>query len=413
MSVIIGAKTIEQLDDNLAATELTLTPEEIGETRRGERAQARISRLDARPHGRRPRAGAEGEGVRISPPAGRAAISTGGGDVAQGQMGRDRRRQDRDRKGDPGDAAGQGLGNRRDRLARSGKARAAAEKLGIPRAYGSYEELLADPEIEAIYNPLPNEEHVPWTLKALAAGKHVLCEKPIALDAEEARQLIDARNRSGKLVAEAFMVRFHPQWRRARELARDGTIGEAQAIQTFFSYRLLDPDNVRNRPPGGGGLYDIGCYAILTARYIFGAEPTRVVATIDWDPKFKTDRLASALLEFPGGRQLTFTVGTQSSAHQRVTIMGDKGRIEVMIPFNAPPDRPTEIAIDTGADLLGGGRRVETFPVCDQYTLQGDAFSRAIVDEAKLEFPIEDAIANMRVIDALFRSAKSGSWEKP
>ena len=254
---------------------------------------------------------------------------------------------------------------------------------------------------------------MPWTLKALAAGKHVLCEKPIALDVEEARPLIDARNRSGKLVAEAFMVRFHPQWRRARELARDGTIGETRAIQTFFSYRLLDPDNVRNRPPGGGGLYDIGCYAILTARYIFGAEPTRVVAAIDWDPKFKTDRLASALLEFPGGRQLTFTVGTQLSAHQRVTIVGDAGRIEVMIPFNAPIDQPTEIAIDTGADLIGGGRRVEKFPICDQYTLQGDAFSSAIVDEAKLEFPIEDAIANMRVIDALFRSAKSGAWEKP
>jgi predicted dehydrogenase len=294
-----------------------------------------------------------------------------------------------------------------------GKAKAAADKLGIPRAYGSYEDLLADKEIEAIYNPLPNEGHVPWSLRALAAGKHVLCEKPIALNAEEARPLIDARNRSGKLVAEAFMVRFHPQWRRARELARDGSIGEARAIQTFFSYRLLDPDNVRNRPPGGGGLYDIGCYAILTARFIFGAEPTRVVATIDWDPKFKTDRLASALLEFPGGRHLTFTVGTQSSAHQRVTIVGDKGRIEVMIPFNAPPDRPTEIAIDDGADLFGGGRRIETFPVCDQYTLQGDAFSRAIVEGSPLEFPIEDAIANMRVIDALFRSAKSGSWEKP
>ena len=181
----------------------------------------------------------------------------------------------------------------------------------------------------------------PGRFNALEAGKHVLCEKPIALDVEEARPLIDARNRSGKLVAEAFMVRFHPQWRRARELARDGTIGETRAIQTFFSYRLLDPDNVRNRPPGGGGLYDIGCYAILTARYIFGAEPTRVVATIDWDPKFKTDRLASALLEFPGGRQLTFSVGTQSSAHQRVTIVGDAGRIEVMIPFNAPA-RPAD-----------------------------------------------------------------------
>jgi len=293
------------------------------------------------------------------------------------------------------------------------KARAAADKLGIERAYGSYEELLADPESEAIYNPLPNELHVPWTLRALEAGKHVLCEKPIALDADEARALIEAREKSGKLVAEAFMVRHHPQWRRAKALARDGSIGEARAIQTFFSYRLLDPANVRNRPPGGGGLYDIGCYAILTARYIFGAEPTRVVATIDWCPNFKTDRLTSALLEFPGGRHATFTVATQLSACQRVTIVGDAGRIEVLIPFNAPPERPAEIAVDTGADLVGGGRRIERFPICDQYTLQGDAFSRAILDGSPLEFGIEDAIANMAVIDALNRSAKSGSWEKP
>ena len=204
-----------------------------------------------------------------------------------------------------------------------GKARAAADKLGIPRAYGSYEELLADPEIEAIYNPLPNEGHVPWTLRALAAGKHVLCEKPIALDAEEARPLIDARNRSGKLVAEAFMVRFHPQWRRARELARDGTIGEAQAIQTFFSYRLLDPDNVRNRPPGGGGLYDIGCYAILTARYIFGAEPTRVVAD---------DRLGPEVQDRPPGERASRVPRrAPSDLHRRHPIVGapagdDRGR---------------------------------------------------------------------------------------
>jgi predicted dehydrogenase len=294
-----------------------------------------------------------------------------------------------------------------------GKARAAADKLGIERAFGSYEALLADGEIEAIYNPLPNELHVPWTLRALAAGKHVLCEKPIALDAEEARALIEARDGSGKLVAEAFMVRCHPQWRRAKELAGTGAVGELRAIQTFFSYRLLDPENVRNIPPGGGALYDIGCYAILSARYIFGAEPTRVVATIDRDPNFRTDRLAGAILEFPGGRHSTFTLGTQMSAHQRVTIVGEAGRIEIMIPFNAPPDRPTEIAIDTGADLFGGGRRVEQFAICDQYTLQGDAFSRAILNATPLEFPIEDAIANMRVIDALFRSAKSGKWEAP
>jgi predicted dehydrogenase len=294
-----------------------------------------------------------------------------------------------------------------------GKARAAADRLGVARAFGAYEDLIADREIEAVYNPLPNEVHVPWTIKALEAGKHVLCEKPIALNAEEARSLIEARNRSGKLVAEAFMVRFHPQWRRARELADTGAIGAPRAIQTFFSYRLLDPENVRNRPPGGGGIYDIGCYAILTARYMFGAEPTRVVATLERDPNFHTDRLASAILEFPGARHVTFSVATQLSAHQRVTIVGEAGRIEVMIPFNAPPDRPTEIVIDSGADLIGGGRRVEQFAVCDQYTLQGDAFSRAILNEKSLEFPIEDAIANMQVIDALFRSAKSGAWERP
>jgi predicted dehydrogenase len=293
------------------------------------------------------------------------------------------------------------------------RARTAAERLCIQRAYGSYDELLADSEIEAVYNPLPNELHVPWTRKALEAGKHVLCEKPIGLDANEARSLIDARERAGKLVAEAFMVRYHPQWRRARELVGTGEIGAASAIQTLFSYRLLDPENVRNRPPGGGGLYDIGCYAILTARYIFAAEPTRVIATLDRDPKFLTDRLVSGIVEFPGGRHLTFSAATQLSRHQRVTIVGDAGRIEVAIPFNAPPDRPTKIMIDTGEDLFGGGARVEEFPICDQYTLQGDAFSRAVLGEGPLEFPIEDAVMNMRVIDALFRSAERGSWETP
>ncbi|MGD0563662.1 MAG: Gfo/Idh/MocA family oxidoreductase [Roseiarcus sp.] len=286
------------------------------------------------------------------------------------------------------------------------KARRAAADLGIAKAYGSYEELLADPAIEAVYNPLPNELHVPWTIRALEAGKHVLCEKPIALDAAEAGALIEARRRSGKLVAEAFMVRFHPQWRRAREIARSGAIGDVRAIQTFFSYRLTDAQNIRNRPPGGGGLYDIGCYAILTARHVFAAEPTRIVAALDIDPAFGTDRLTSALIEFPGGRHLTFTCATQLSAHQRVTIVGEAGRVEVAVPFNAPIDRPTRILVDSGA-------RVEEFPVCDQYTLQGDAFSRAILGEAPLEFPIEDAVANMRVIDAAFRSGRNGGWERP
>ena len=290
------------------------------------------------------------------------------------------------------------------------RAKAAAARLGIAKAYGSYEELLADPSIEAIYNPLPNELHVPWSLQALAAGKHVLCEKPIALNAEEAKRLIAARDKSGKLIAEAFMVRCHPQWRRTKEIARSGEIGEARAIHTFFSYHLLDPTNIRNIPPGGGGMYDIGCYAIISGRYIFGAEPTRVVATLERDPKMGTDRLVSALLEFPGQRHLLFTCATQLSTMQRVTIVGDKGRVEIAIPFNAPPDRPTRISIDSGADLFGGGARVEEFATCDQYTLQGDAFSRAVLGEEKLEFPIEDAVAQMRVIDALFKSAKSGKW---
>ena len=293
------------------------------------------------------------------------------------------------------------------------KAKAAASTHGIAKAYGSYEELLADPAIEAIYNPLPNELHVAWTVRALDAGKHVLCEKPIALNADEAKALVAARARTGKLVAEAFMVRHHPQWRRAREIARSGAIGEARAIQTFFAYRLLDADNIRNKPPGGGALYDIGCYAILTARFVFGAEPTRVVASLDVDAKFGTDRLASALIEFPGGRHLTFTCATQIQDYQRVTIVGEAGRVEVAVPFNALIDRPMRITIDSGVDLVGGGAKIEEFPTCDQYTLQGDAFSRAVLGEAALEFPIEDAIANMRVIDALFRSAKSGGWEKP
>jgi predicted dehydrogenase len=292
------------------------------------------------------------------------------------------------------------------------RAKETADQLGISKAYGSYEELLADPAIEAIYNPLPNELHVPWTIKALEAGKHVLCEKPIALNAAEAKQLIGARDRAGKLVAEAFMVRYHPQWRRTREIVRSGEIGEAKAIQTFFTYYLLDPTNIRNIPPGGGGIYDIGCYAIISGRYLFGAEPIRVAATLDRDPKMGTDRLASALIEFPGARHLLFTCSTQLSPIQRVTVVGDKGRVEIAIPFNAPPDRPTKITYDSGADLFGGGARVEEFPVCDQYTLQGDAFSRAVLGEEKLEFPIEDAVAQMRVIDAAFRASKSGNWEK-
>jgi predicted dehydrogenase len=289
-----------------------------------------------------------------------------------------------------------------------------AAELGIAQAYGSYEELLADPTIEAVYNPLPNHLHVPLSIRAMAAGKHVLCEKPIALTAEEATQLVAARERTGKLVAEAFMVRQNLQWLRARDIARSGALGEVRAIQTFFSYHNVDPANVRNQSEiGGGGIMDIGCYAIVTARYIFGAEPTRVAALIDRDPAMGIDRLASALIEFSGGRHLTFTCATQLAPQQRVTIAGTKARLEVLVPFNAPNDRPCVIVVDDGRDLFGGGATVENLPVVDQYVLQGDAFSRAVRGEQALEFPIEDAVLNMRVIDAVFRAGASGRWEAP
>jgi predicted dehydrogenase len=292
-------------------------------------------------------------------------------------------------------------------------AEATAKNLGIPRAYGSYEALLADPDIQAVYNPLPNHLHVPWTIRALEAGKHVLCEKPIALDTEEARTLLAARDRSGLIVAEAFMVRYTPWWQRVRALAREGRLGRVAAIQTAFSYFLDDPTNIRNNPAiGGGGLMDIGCYAIATARFVFGAEPLRVASLIERDPAMGTDRLTSAVLQFPDGH-LTFTCSTQLAPHQRVTIMGTKARIEVLIPFNAPPDAPCRILIDDGMALDGSGATREDFAVTDQYTAQGDAVSRAILGEAPLEFPLEDAIANMRVIDAVFRAAESGGWETP
>ncbi len=290
------------------------------------------------------------------------------------------------------------------------RGRAAADALGIPRAYGSYEALLADPEIEAIYNPLPNHLHVPLTLQAAAAGKHVLCEKPIALTADEATQL---RAAAGKvLIAEAFMVRFHPQWLRARDLVREGRIGTLRAVQMFFGYNNLDPANVRNKADiGGGGLYDIGCYAIVAGRFFLGAEPTRGIALVDRDPTFRTDRLTSALMDFGDGRRLDFTVSTQIAPHQRLQLCGSKGRIELHIPVNAPQGAATRISIDDCSSLEGTGIVTETLPPSDQYQQQGEAFSRAVRGEIALPYGIEDAIANMRAIDALFRSEVSGRWE--
>jgi len=286
------------------------------------------------------------------------------------------------------------------------KARAAAAQLGISKTYGSYEELLADPDIDAIYNPLPNHLHVPWSVKALQAGKHVLCEKPIGLTAAEGQALADVAKQHPHLkVMEAFMYRFHPQWQRARQLVLEGKIGALRTIQSFFSYYLDDPNNVRNRADSGGGaMLDIGCYTISLARFIFDAEPRRVFGIIEYDPQFKIDRLASGILDFERGTS-TFTCATQLSPYQRVNIFGTEGRVEIEIPFNAPPDRPCKIWYQHGDET-----EEILLDICNQYTIQGDLFSQAVLNDTGVPTPIEDAVANMKVIEAVFRSAQSGTW---
>lgn len=287
-----------------------------------------------------------------------------------------------------------------------------AKKLCIPVAYGSYEDLLNDPDIEVIYNPLPNHLHVPVTLEAAKKGKHVLCEKPIALDAKEAAKLRTAPK--DIIIAEAFMVRQHPQWLKAREIAQSGRLGTLRAIQCFFSYHLLDPKNVRNIADiGGGALYDIGCYPIVTSRFVFGAEPVRVMGLIDRDPEFKTDRTTSAILDFGEGRQLTFTVSTQTVPYQRVNIFGDKGRLEVEIPFNAPQGGAMKLYMDDGKKLGDASAKIVKIEKADQYQLEGEYFSRVVRGEETLAYGVDDAIQQARILDAVFRSAKSGKWEKP
>jgi predicted dehydrogenase len=294
-----------------------------------------------------------------------------------------------------------------------GNAREAAKALSIPSAYGSYEELLADPNIDAIYNPLPNQFHVPWTIKAAEAGKHVLCEKPLSLTVAEAETLLAVRARTGVKIGEAFMIRSYPQWLRLRELLDERRIGELRSIAGFFSYFNNDPANIRNHiEAGGGALMDIGCYLIHASRYAFAQQPARVVGLIDRDPAMHVDRLTSAILDFPGGQSI-FTCSTQMVPYQRIHFFGTKGRIEIEIPFNAPPDRPTRLFIDTTGDLFGGGITTEEFPACDQYTLQGDAFSRAVLEDTEVPVSVEDAIGNMAVIEAVFKSAVSGQWETP
>lgn len=291
------------------------------------------------------------------------------------------------------------------------RARRAAEELGIAKAYSSYEELLADAEIEAIYNPLPNHLHVPWSVKAAEAGKHVLCEKPIALSSKEVESLIKVRDRTGVKIGEAFMVRTHPEWLRAREIVRSGEIGELRAIMSTFSYFNRDPKNIRNIAEfGGGGVMDIGCYPITMSRFLFEREPARVASLIERDPEMKIDRLTSAILDFAPG-QAVFTCSTQLVPYQRMQILGTQKRIEIEIPYNIPPDRPSRIFVDDGSDSAGMNARLEEFATSDQYTVQGDLFSKAIREGGEVPVPLENALANMRVIEAVFRAGEAKTWE--
>jgi predicted dehydrogenase len=293
------------------------------------------------------------------------------------------------------------------------KAKKAAEALNIPTAYGSYEELLADPNVDAIYNPLPNQFHVPWTIKAAEAGKHVLCEKPISLTVAEAKTLLEVRAKTGVKICEAFMIRSFTQWLRLRELLDEGRIGELRSITGVFSYFNVNTANIRNHVEcGGGGVYDIGCYLIHASRHAFRQEPTRVVATLDRDPEMKIDRLASGILEFARGHSI-FTCSTQLIPYQRIHFLGTRGRIELEIPFNAPPDRPTHLFIDSTGDLSGNGIITETFPAGDQYTMQGEAFAKAVRENTDVPVSLEDSIGNMAVIEAVFNSARSGQWVTP
>jgi predicted dehydrogenase len=293
-------------------------------------------------------------------------------------------------------------------------AKTVANAFSIPKACGSYDELLADPEVEAIYNPLPNHLHVEWSIRAASRGKHVLCEKPLSRSVAEARRLLEARDEYRVKIGEAFMVRTHPQWLRTRELVQSGRIGKLRSALGYFSYFNVDPEEINNKLDlAGGALMDVGCYPIKTTRFVFGEEPVRVMGCVERDPSFHTDRLTSAILEYPTG-QCIFTASTQIAYYQKMMFFGSAGRIDVEVPFNPPTDNPSRIFIDDGRELYAGGSQViESFPLCNQFTIQADLFSAAIRDNTEVPNPLEDSICNMAVIEAIFRSAHSGAWETP
>ncbi|HEY7667773.1 MAG TPA: Gfo/Idh/MocA family oxidoreductase [Actinomycetota bacterium] len=285
-----------------------------------------------------------------------------------------------------------------------GRAQAAAAELGLPRAHGSYEDLLADPDVDAVYNPLPNHLHAEWTIAAARAGKHVLCEKPLATTVADAERMIAACEDAGVVLMEAFMYRLHPSWEAVRELVASGRIGPLRAVQSWFSYFNDDPTNIRNRlDAGGGALFDIGCYCVNLSRMLFGSEPVRIRASVTRDPRMGIDVLTSGILDFPDG-VATFTSTTRAEPDQRVHVYGTEGRIAIEIPFNIPPDRPTRVFVTAGGDPpLAPNTEELVFEPADPYAVQGERFAAAVLDGTPVPVPTSDTVANLRVIEELFR----------
>jgi predicted dehydrogenase len=289
------------------------------------------------------------------------------------------------------------------------RAKTTAENLGIAKYYGSYEELIQDPDIDAIYNPLPNDLHVSYSLQCIQAGKHVLCEKPLALHAEEVQKLVRARDKHGVKVGEAFMVASNPQWKKAKSIVQSGELGTLRAVQGFFSYYNRQKDNIRNiAENGGGGVWDIGCYPVFTSRYVLGEEPTRLAALLDIDPEFGTDRVGSVIMQYPSV-QMTFTISTQLVPYQRMIFYGEKKALEVRIPFNAPIDLPNELHLHHG-DIVGHKVEIIQLPVSDQYTEQAVEFSQAVQRDLPEPVSLESAYQNTRILEAIFQAAKEERW---
>ena len=291
----------------------------------------------------------------------------------------------------------------------AGQARSVAAELGIPTAHGSYEALLADPNVDVVYIPLPNHLHAEWTTAAARAGKHVLCEKPLAMTAADAERMVEACDREGVRLMEAFMYRHHPSWVAAMDVVASGRIGRLRAVQSWFSYYNDDPANIRNQlAAGGGALFDIGCYSVNLSRMLFGAEPTGVRAAISRDPVTAVDTLTSAILEFADG-MATFTCSTRVETDQRVHVYGTDGRLSIGIPFNIPPDRPTEVYVIAGGDApVAPATETLTFPTADPYTVEAERFAAAILDRLATPTPPADAVANLRVIERIFAAAEGG-----